>query len=170
MARRRHEAWQGPFAENPNSTWAVLAWLPLLHTGSRVRQLKIGCEKPCLISSSGSHWGFHTFPSGYSAEHCYGNWVLLIFWPNVCWGFTSMNLLCMLPDVHMDIYSCIFFITKEEMRMINCICLVEPVGMKVLIYPTMNREAHSSWSESFCLKSWKSEFSSLTPRVTMTFH
>lgn len=94
MARSRHEAWQGAFQETPTEPELSLPWLPWLHAGSKVRQPRRGCEKPCLIPSSGTHWGFHTFLSGHSGKHCYSNRALLTFWPNGWLSLTTTNLFC----------------------------------------------------------------------------
>lgn len=97
--RRRREPWRGVFADITADAELSLPRLSLLRTGTRVRLHKIRCEKHYLIPSSGSFWGFHTFPSGYSGNHCYGNWVLLTRWPNGWWGFTTSNSFCIFPDL-----------------------------------------------------------------------
>lgn len=68
MTRHKHEAWQGPSTEAPTEPELSLPWLPWLRAGSKVRQPTRGCEKPCLIPSSGSYWGFHTSPLGTRAS------------------------------------------------------------------------------------------------------
>lgn len=91
VAGSARKPWQGLFAESPAEPDLSLSWLPWLHAGSKVLQPKRGCEKLCLIPSSGSHLRFHTLLSGHSAELCWGSWVPLTSWHNGWFGLTPLR-------------------------------------------------------------------------------
>lgn len=117
-----------------------------------------GCEKPCLIPSPGSHWGFHTFPSGHSSEHCYGNWALLTFWPNGLLSFTTTNLFCIIPDVQMS-----SSVWKERGDLVSCLCL--NIDLTGNVFKIDISTVRIIASDKSC-REWRSTlFSKLSPEI-----